>query len=300
MKSVRGAVIGFQCCARPYRYGNMIASHPAVPTYGAAHHEYCPMHLLARAAQTLESWTDPSRTQSGLTTDFVLKWNDKNGIRIQIKLLKRSQWSHLASNASLLAELLAWVGWAVPHIGQEHYYPAPQKPCLDSSTPCGSSKAYRISTERASKGEGAVEELEWIAFCPGFCISSCALFVWLFFFWHLFTTATELMLMGMSLKALKYICMHHLPCHCECEWRKWEKWPFLIRSGQHSTTCGSGDMGLTPSTALCSWEGEFSQLQHYHSFRSWPCPSLLCFRGSTVCCCLLKSKKGAILQIAEL
>lgn len=55
VKSVRGAVIGFQCCAWLYRYGNMIASHPAVPTYGAAHHENCPMHLLARAAQTLES-----------------------------------------------------------------------------------------------------------------------------------------------------------------------------------------------------------------------------------------------------
>lgn len=118
--------------------------------------------------------------------------------------------------------------------------------------------------------------------------------------WHLFATATKLVLMGMSLKALKYICMHHLPCHCEYEWRKWEKWPFLIRNGQHSTVCGSGDMGLIPSTALCSWEAKFSLLQHYHSCKSWPCPLLLCFRGSIVCCCLLKSKKGAMLQIVEL
>lgn len=67
----------------------------------------------------LKPWNvaDFSRTWSGLTADFFLKYYDKMGC-VRSRLLKKSQRKHFAPNASLLAALVRLderSSWLSPH-----------------------------------------------------------------------------------------------------------------------------------------------------------------------------------------
>lgn len=138
---------------------------------------------------------------------------------VHSRLLKKSQRKHFAPNASLLAALVRLDG----------------KQLLAESSLCSSSTPTPGSPAGTLGIPGGSNNPTWTLLHPGNPLYFNECLIWYLCALH---WCGE-----MWLKALSWIWKHQLPCQCEWEWGKWEKWLFLVRRGDwDGTVCGLGDL----------------------------------------------------------
>lgn len=129
----------------------------------------------------LKPWNvaDFSRTWSGLTADFFLKYYDKMGC-VRSRLLKKSQRKHFAPNASLLAALVRLDGKELLAESSlcSNRASTPGSPAGRLGTPGGSNKPYLNSAAKGRELHPANPLYFKECFLWHLCATGSALVLW--------------------------------------------------------------------------------------------------------------------------